>query len=408
MNTKHEHNPEPPTGYRRITEEEKDQPLPDDAMIWNATHKNWVESCLRNCLVGIHSRNIYATRITPDAGKAEAEENPATVGGLKGPGFRFYEGPFRVQGDNPPMVVAKDGEALLSMMWPVHDQTPEGERAAVNHVVEIATQIAKGLNEKAEAAEAETETPDEYDRLKARKDGIVARDEERLRDEGRKSVILIRCTECLNVPQQNKAEFTGAECGGCIAKERDAALAEVERVKVENTKTRELYLNGLKERVKLAIELTDHVPAADLINDLRAQLATERAAREQAESREHQLRDALERVLKSAYPNPTEHPGMFKAWDMAKKALTTPPSTTIADLRLKLETAERERDAAVKDTKRLDWLETKRWGICNHLNDDAERCWMAWDNDAGDDDGITSHPTLRAAIDAALAPEETK
>jgi hypothetical protein len=68
----------------------------------------------------------------------------------------------------------------------------------------------------------------------------------------------------------------------------------------------------------------------------------------ESESREHQLWEALERVLKSAYPNPTEHPGMFKAWDMAKKALDNPTSTTVADLRKRAETAERERDAVVK------------------------------------------------------------
>jgi hypothetical protein len=47
---------------------------------------------------------------------------------------------------------------------------------------------------------------------------------EKLRDEGRKSVILLRCTECLTIPQQNSNEFSGGECGGCIAKERDECL----------------------------------------------------------------------------------------------------------------------------------------------------------------------------------------
>ncbi len=61
--------------------------------------------------------------------------------------FRKYCPPFAVKGDNPPMVVAENGEALLSMMWPVHEQTPEGEQAAVEYVKGVAEQIASGLNE---------------------------------------------------------------------------------------------------------------------------------------------------------------------------------------------------------------------------------------------------------------------
>lgn len=53
---------------------------------------------------------------------------------------------------------------------------------------------------------------------------------------GLASVLSIRCREHYAIPQQNKAEHQGAECGGCIAAERDALrtrLAEAdERIKV--------------------------------------------------------------------------------------------------------------------------------------------------------------------------------
>ena len=43
------------------------------------------------------------------------------------------------------------------------------------------------------------------------------------REEGLQSVLMIRCTRHFTVPQQNTAEVNGAECGGCIAEERDLA-----------------------------------------------------------------------------------------------------------------------------------------------------------------------------------------
>lgn len=57
-----------------------------------------------------------------------------------------YPLPFRVEGDNPPTVVAANGEAVLSMLWPIHDQTPEAEASAVAHVEMLAKQIAEALN----------------------------------------------------------------------------------------------------------------------------------------------------------------------------------------------------------------------------------------------------------------------
>lgn len=36
------------------------------------------------------------------------------------------------------------------------------------------------------------------------------------------SVIFLRCKKHYNIPVQNKNEFSGGECGGCIAEQRDA------------------------------------------------------------------------------------------------------------------------------------------------------------------------------------------
>lgn len=38
------------------------------------------------------------------------------------------------------------------------------------------------------------------------------------------SVIFLRCKKHYNVPVQNENEFSGGECGGCIAEQRDALL----------------------------------------------------------------------------------------------------------------------------------------------------------------------------------------
>jgi hypothetical protein len=58
-------------------------------------------------------------------------------------------------------------------------------------------------------------------------------------------VMMIRCLKCLTVPQQNKAEATGGECGGCIAKERDAARASHSQL--------EAQVAGLRAAIQSAI-----------------------------------------------------------------------------------------------------------------------------------------------------------
>jgi len=50
-------------------------------------------------------------------------------------------------------------------------------------------------------------------------------------DETIASVIFIRCLKHLTIPQQNKNEHSGGECGGCIAEERDQLKTELETVR---------------------------------------------------------------------------------------------------------------------------------------------------------------------------------
>lgn len=96
-----------------------------------------------------HWRPLHPSPVAQTEG-----EKPIDPEGLKGgPGaqakLREYFGKFRVAGDNPPMVVAENGDAILSMMWPVHEQTPEGEKAAVEYTAKLAAKIADLLNQHA-------------------------------------------------------------------------------------------------------------------------------------------------------------------------------------------------------------------------------------------------------------------
>jgi len=54
----------------------------------------------------------------------------------------------------------------------------------------------------------------------------LAREHARLTDEKGYTCILHRCAAHYAVTQQNANEYTGAECGGCIAAERDALRNE--------------------------------------------------------------------------------------------------------------------------------------------------------------------------------------
>lgn len=117
----------------------------------------------------------------------------------------------------------------------------------------------------------------EFTQIKAQKDAIEARQNERLRNEGRSSVRFIRCMECLTVPQQNKSEATGAECGGCIAKERDALRAKVGRLEDALDVTRSNFTfvsNSLEARNKDALAAEAQRDAAiEQVKVLEAELA---------------------------------------------------------------------------------------------------------------------------------------
>lgn len=180
--------------------------------------------------------------------------------------------------------------------------------------------VAQPTAEQARNIEGDFEEP-EYTRLKAQKDAIAERENERLRDEGRKSVVLIRCINCLSVPQQNKSEITEAECGGCIAKERDAALARIAELERDNSTLWEQLADRDKlvaqvsaeraqlerERDEARAEVKDwraganaeayaHDEARTEIKTLRTQLAESEKDRKALEEAAHGLADRLKEM----------------------------------------------------------------------------------------------------------------
>lgn len=88
--------------------------------------------------------------------------------------------------------------------------------------------------------------------LAAERDAAITRAEKAEGELEKKflGVLSIRCTKHLNIPQQNKAEFSGGECGGCIADERDHALRQVETLRAAMKKAIDrpgfLYADGSK------------------------------------------------------------------------------------------------------------------------------------------------------------------
>jgi hypothetical protein len=67
-----------------------------------------------------------------------------------------------------------------------------------------------------------------------------------------KNILSIRCIEHINTPQQNTSEITGAECGGCIAAERDKwkQLADLKDAKGEANRVENNNLRGENRRLQ--------------------------------------------------------------------------------------------------------------------------------------------------------------
>lgn len=67
------------------------------------------------------------------------------------------------------------------------------------------------------------------------------------------SVIYSRCAKHYQVPQQNKNEHSGHECGGCMAEERDWYKLQYEAIKIEiNQRLDEL------ESLRTRLRMTDY------------------------------------------------------------------------------------------------------------------------------------------------------
>lgn len=78
-------------------------------------------------------------------------------------------------------------------------------------------------------------------------------------------VLRIRCIRHINVRQQNASESTGAECGGCIAEERDrlrGVLNEIEemchRLAFGRAATTAEIIAALRETMKKANDKLSH------------------------------------------------------------------------------------------------------------------------------------------------------
>lgn len=66
-------------------------------------------------------------------------------------------------------------------------------------------------------------------------------------------------------------------------------------------------------------------------------LAALQSALDASAAREQGLREALDRVLKSAVPNKRDNPAMWEAWKAAGEALSSSPSPLVAELRAEVE-----------------------------------------------------------------------
>jgi hypothetical protein len=82
--------------------------------------------------------------------------------------------------------------------------------------------------------------------------------------------LMIRCLKHLDVGQQNTAEVTGAECGGCIAEERDRLRQLVSEVLVPTLETiSETDRKAIAELSAMGLEVTrDNFADSFRMNDL--------------------------------------------------------------------------------------------------------------------------------------------
>lgn len=176
LTTSPEERPEPPKGYRLMSREELKHPLPPDAL-YNipSIDGGWRESGHCGRVTVYADRAFYATR------------TPAPE---QGAGEQFQKG-----GDES---CAHQSEPPIS-----------------------ASSAPTNVQSVSQGQDAETE----YDRLKTQKDTIQEREREKLRNEGRSGVIMIRCLEHQSVQQYNHSAC-GSECGACIATPSPSDKAE--------------------------------------------------------------------------------------------------------------------------------------------------------------------------------------
>jgi hypothetical protein len=122
-----------------------------------------------------------------------------------------------------------------------------------------------------------------------RDEAVAERDAARqAADELAAAPVLIRCIEHINVPQQNKSEITGSECGACIAAHRDALAREVEGLRVQK--------EAAVEKVEQMFVENEELIRAAVTNGREALKA--RDERDTALATAAELRKALERFTR--------------------------------------------------------------------------------------------------------------
>jgi hypothetical protein len=112
-----------------------------------------------------------------------------------------------------------------------------------------------------------------------------------------KGVLCIRCTRHIAVPQINKTEHSGGECGACIVEERDALAAKVEQLREMLEKCRAFATMSpltLEQLNTVLIETRPDAPPPTVVPDLHQTVS--RNWQSELEHDNAVLRAALQRV----------------------------------------------------------------------------------------------------------------
>lgn len=137
-------------------------------------------------------------------------------------------------------------------------------------------------------------------------------------------------------PNQDRpmAVLVSSDFAHKLERERDEARAELAAERKRREDAEKQHIVDLKERAKLAIQLTDHIPAADQIGALQGKIHKLQASLDSALSDVGRLRDALQTVKQAMLHTVLARSNTM---EMVEKALAAQPSTLVAELRAEVE-----------------------------------------------------------------------